>query len=144
MATRYIPPIFGSSWRMKLISLLIFALAGAVLNERLPIMRSSLQMRFLAAASTSFTSYGHSAGVVDLNWYAPNATTINDLSQAVGGEGVYGFIYGTSFTPANEYGTYNWCNMPHVRATEYQKPSSEYGLQYVEVVSFDARSRVQY
>ena len=101
-------------------------------------------MNFLAAAAASLMGYGHAVGAIDLSWHAPNATNINNLGQALGGKGVYGFIYDNSFIPDNKYGTYNWCNMPHVRATEYQKPSSEYQLQYVEVVSLDACYLVQY
>ena len=68
-------------------------------------------------------------------WFGPNATSINNLTQVIGGSGVYGFIYNSSRTPDSEYGTYNWCNMPHVRAKEYVKPADEFELQYVEVVS---------
>ena len=74
---------------------------------------------------------------VDLGWYAPASTLINNLTNVVTAEGVYGFIYDTSETPDNEYGTYNWCNMPHVRKTEYVKPSSDYELAYVELVSLE-------
>ena len=31
-------------------------------------------------------------------------------------------------------GTYNWCNMPHVRRGEYPKVDSSYTLEYVEVI----------
>ncbi|EOO00330.1 putative histidine acid phosphatase family protein [Phaeoacremonium minimum UCRPA7] len=71
---------------------------------------------------------------VDLGWYAPASTLINNLTNVVTAEGVYGFIYDTSDTPASEYGTYNWCNMPHVRKTEYVTPSSDYELAYVELI----------
>lgn len=90
---------------------------------------------FIAAVAASLARHGKAASTIDLSWYAPNATSINDLSQVISGTGVYGFIYNSSATPAEEYGIYNSCNMPHVRATEYKKPSSEYKLQYVEVVS---------
>ena len=49
--------------------------------------------------------------------------------------GKYGYIYDSSKTPDDKYGVYNWCNMPHVRKTEYVKASDEFELQYVEVVS---------
>jgi acid phosphatase len=75
-------------------------------------------------------------GTVDVNWYAPNATQINNLNSVLSTSGVYGFIFNSSQTPNSEYGTYNWCNMPHVRCQEYPKASDEYELQYVEVVSF--------
>ncbi|KUI62830.1 Counting factor 60 [Cytospora mali] len=73
---------------------------------------------------------------IDLGWYPPSQTVINNLTNVVsnGTTGVYGFIYNSSYTPDDEYGTYNWCNMPHVRSLEYVKPSEEYELAYVEVI----------
>lgn len=73
---------------------------------------------------------------MDTSWYAPNATAINDLDRVLNSEGVYGFIFNSSHTPDEEYGQYNWCNMPHVRRTEYKKAPDDYKLQYVEVVSY--------
>jgi hypothetical protein len=72
---------------------------------------------------------------VDLKWYPPSDTQINNLTSVLNGEGIYGFIFNTSQTPDEKYGTYNWCNMPHARKKEYAKPSKEYDLRYVEVVS---------
>jgi 2-phosphoxylose phosphatase len=89
------------------------------------------------AVAASLARHGKAASTVDLRWHAPNATEINDLSRVIGGSGVYGFIFNSSSTSPNDYGVYNWCNMPHVRATEYKQPSSEYQLQYVEVVRRD-------
>ncbi|KAI3317564.1 histidine acid phosphatase [Xylariaceae sp. AK1471] len=71
---------------------------------------------------------------VDLRWYAPSSTSVNNLTTALRGDGVYGFIFNSSYTPDAHYGTYNWCNMPHVRKTEYVKPSPDYKLKYVEVI----------
>ncbi|KAI0099113.1 histidine acid phosphatase [Nemania sp. FL0031] len=71
---------------------------------------------------------------VDLAWYPPRNTSVNSLAMALQGPGVYGFIFNSSHTPDAEYGTYNWCNMPHVRKTEYVRPSEEYELRYVEVI----------
>ncbi|KAE8450855.1 hypothetical protein EG329_005768 [Mollisiaceae sp. DMI_Dod_QoI] len=96
-------------------------------------MRTNPRAGFLAAVAASLARHGKAASV-DLGWYAPNATAINNLTQVVSGSGIYGFIYNNSNAPADEYGIYNWCNMPHVRKTEYQTPSSEYKLQYVEVI----------
>ena len=70
-----------------------------------------------------------------LKWYPPSDNQINSLTSAINGEGTYGFIFDTSETPDEKYGTYNWCNMPHARKREYKKPAKEYELQYVEVVS---------
>jgi acid phosphatase len=88
----------------------------------------------MAAVAASLARHGKAA-TVDLGWYPPNTTNINDLSQVIGGSDIYGWIFNNSQVPANEYGIYNWCNMPHVRKTEYKVPPSEYKLQYVEVVS---------
>jgi hypothetical protein len=47
---------------------------------------------------------------VDINWYPPKKTWINDLSQVVNGSGTHGFIFNSSVLPAGTpYGTYNWC-----------------------------------
>lgn len=74
---------------------------------------------------------------VDLGWYAPSQTLVNNLTNVVSSTtaGVYGFIYNSSVTPDEEYGAYNWCNMPHARKTEYVVPDKEYELVYVELVS---------
>ena len=73
---------------------------------------------------------------VDLNWYAPKKSWINDLEDVVNGTGTHGFVFnGSALPPGVPYGSYNWCNMPHVRAQEYPRASDEYKLEYVEVVS---------
>ncbi|GME66526.1 hypothetical protein GTA08_BOTSDO02250 [Neofusicoccum parvum] len=69
-------------------------------------------------------------------WHPPNSTWITDLGAVINGTGVHGFVFNSSQLPAGvPYGTYNWCNMPHVRAEEYPRASEEYQLEYVEVVS---------
>lgn len=87
-------------------------------------------------ASTSSGMATTIASAVDLGWYAPAQTLINNLTHVVSGSttGVYGFIYNSSVTPDDEYGTYNWCNMPHVRKTEYVVPDEAYELVYVELM----------
>jgi hypothetical protein len=73
---------------------------------------------------------------IDLGWYPPASTWINDLSQVLNGTGTNGFYFGGSELPSGvQYGTYNWCNMPHVRRSEYVVPRKEFELVYVEVVS---------
>lgn len=81
---------------------------------------------------------------VDLGWYAPAQTLVNNLTNVVSSSttGVYGFIYNSSYTSNEEYGTYNWCNMPHVRATEYVVPDDDYELVYVELVCPESLSRI--
>lgn len=73
---------------------------------------------------------------VDLGWYAPNQTWVNNLSGILRGNGTHDFYFGGStLPPGTKYGTYNWCNMPHVRREEYPMPREGYTLEYVEVVS---------
>jgi acid phosphatase len=51
--------------------------------------------------------------------YPPETSSINNLTFALNGTGAPG-IYDSSTTPDKIYGTYNWCNMPHVREREYK------------------------
>lgn len=129
------PPVCGGNLLTKLIPVIGILLLYRIIEQGLAAMRSNPRTSFIAAVAASLTRHGQAASTVDLSWHAPNATGINNLTEVIGGAGVYGFVYNSSQTPAGQYGVYNWCNMPHVRATEYQKPGSEYKLQYVEVVS---------
>ncbi|KAL2007213.1 hypothetical protein VTN00DRAFT_8651 [Thermoascus crustaceus] len=74
------------------------------------------------------------AAAASTNWYAPNATAINNLDKVMNSSGVYGFIFNSSKTPEHLYGQYNWCNMPHVRKSEYVRAPKEYELVYIEVI----------
>lgn len=75
-----------------------------------------------------------SNGEVDLSWHAPKKSWINDLGEVLNGTGTHGFVFGGSELPAGvKYGTYNWCNMPHVRKEEYPVAKKEFELVYVEV-----------
>lgn len=121
-------------WIPRLIPVLVVVLIYRLVVQEAWTMRSNPGIGFMAAVAASLARHGTAASAVDLAWHAPSATEINNLTQVIGGSGVYGFIFNSSTTPAHGYGTYNWCNMPHVRATEYKKPSSEYQLQYVELV----------
>lgn len=94
---------------------------------------------------TSDSIMANAMAAVDLGWYAPSQTLINNLTHVASSAttGVYGFIFNSSSTPDDQYGTYNWCNMPHVRAQEYVVPSDEYELVYVELVSSSPRQMTQ-
>jgi hypothetical protein len=71
---------------------------------------------------------------VDLKWHAPKKSWINDLGQILNGTGTNGFVFNSSQLPTGTtYGTYNWCNMPHVRSQEYPKANEDFDLVYVEV-----------
>jgi 2-phosphoxylose phosphatase len=89
----------------------------------------------LAAVAGSVASV-HAQSSVDLSWHAPSGTHANaPFADILAGKGKWGYIYDSSETPDEDYGVYNWCNMPHVRAKEYPKASGEYELKYVELVS---------
>lgn len=91
----------------------------------------------LSTAESPEEGQSPNMATVDLGWYPPSQTVVNNLTNVVSDStlGVYGFIYDSSHTPDEAYGTYNWCNMPHVRASEYKVPPDEYELVYVELVS---------
>ncbi|KAI9686576.1 MAG: hypothetical protein M1822_003587 [Bathelium mastoideum] len=90
----------------------------------------------LSSFASNFNALAQSgSNSIDLSWHAPNTTQINDLTTVINGTGVYGFIFNSSTDAAGTpYGTYNWCNMPHVRPREYPKVDSSYKLEYVEVI----------
>jgi acid phosphatase len=79
-------------------------------------------------------SFLHDTRAIDTAWHAPAKTQINNLTSALNSDGVYGFIFNSSSTPNHNYGTYNWCNMPHVRPAEYVVADKTFELQYVELV----------
>ena len=72
---------------------------------------------------------------LDANWRAPKQSDVNNLSKVINGTGIYGYIFTSSQNPPETaYGTYNWCNMPHVRREEYAAADEKYELRYVEVI----------
>jgi len=88
-----------------------------------------------ATAQNTNTTSCPIAPPADLNWYPPRKTAVNDLDTVLNGTGVYGYIFNSSTTPSDiPYSTYNYCNMPHARTTEYITPDPDFALQYVEVV----------
>lgn len=86
----------------------------------------------LATIATSISA--QNVPKIDLEWYPPKKTWINDLDQVLNGTGTNGFVFNSSQLPNGvEYGTYNWCNMPHARKDEYVKAGDGFELVYVEV-----------
>ncbi|GME39877.1 hypothetical protein GTA08_BOTSDO02250 [Neofusicoccum parvum] len=56
-------------------------------------------------------------------WHPPNSTWITDLGAVINGTGVHGFVFNSSQLPAGvPYGTYNWCNMPHIHRHHKRTP----------------------
>ncbi|KAJ6783612.1 hypothetical protein PWT90_04464 [Aphanocladium album] len=99
-----------------------------------PSLGSSVAAAFGILLGCGMPFHGVSAADVDTKWYAPSKNQVNDLDTVPTASGVYGFIYNSSKTPDNDYGVYNWCNMPHVRRAEYVKASADYELKYVELI----------
>ena len=79
------------------------------------------------------------------SWFPPTSNPINDLNAVINGTGVYGFIFNGSYSPVSNdyYGGYDYCNMPHVNKMQYLKPSENYTLEYVEVVSLASSARLK-
>jgi hypothetical protein len=127
--------IAGATWVSRFVGLLGILLILQIVVQEIIAMRSPLRLSAIVAATT-YGHYSMAAASVDLGWYPPNATVINNLTNVLATTGVYGFVYNNSYPTDLPYGTYDWCNMPHVRKQEYQKPSDEYKLKYVELVSF--------
>jgi hypothetical protein len=91
----------------------------------------------LPATISATTIMIHNGSLVDIDagHYPPATSAINTLEKVIGLEGSYGFMFNGSDSGPGQYGRYNYCNMPHVRRSEYTKPGDEYRLYYVELVS---------
>ncbi|KAK3943587.1 histidine phosphatase superfamily [Diplogelasinospora grovesii] len=133
---RYRKGIEGSPYATKLVICLSVILLLQLVAQEIGTMFSTAKPHRLLSGLLSAHTIGTVTAAVDLSWHKPAQTDINNLTAVATSEssGVYGFIYNTSQTPDERYGVYNWCNMPHVRKTEYVKPSSEYELVYVELM----------
>jgi hypothetical protein len=117
----------------RLVALYIFGIVCAAFILVQLFNWDFISMRSIIPLALSSSVVAQNA-TVDLNWHAPKKTWINNLGQVLNGTGTNGFVFNSSQLPAGtKYGTYNWCNMPHVRKQEYMKASEEYELAYVEV-----------
>lgn len=113
---------------------LTLAITLSVAGTMAPWLYSAAAAALTLSASSKHITAATKDGT-DKTWHAPAQWDVNNLTKALHSEGKYGFIFDSSYTPDEKYGTYNWCNMPHVRRQEYVKPSEEFELQYVELVS---------
>ena len=117
------------------LTLVFIAISTVCLLVLAEIMISSYSAAYLVALAGTAAAQC-SSSTPSLSWYPPSSNDVNNLTMVVNGTGVYDFIFNSSVTPAGvPYGTYNWCNMPHVRAQEYPPAKSGYKLEYVELVS---------
>lgn len=127
-------------WKIAFLVILILLSALTLYSA----MTNKMAAR-LGAAITSLMSLGYTHAAqcqrvnsqsIDLSWHPPKHTAINDLAAVINATGVSGYIFNSSVTPSGvPYGTYNWCNMPHVRPQEYPRSPAGYKLEYVEIVS---------
>lgn len=90
------------------------------------------------ALALSRVALGQSSSLadqIDAQWHKPANYWDTDLDKTVDAEGTYNFIFNSSSDPQGvKYGDYNYCNMPHVRRSEYKIPDREYKLEFVEVI----------
>lgn len=104
----------------------------------LPMQLSRLASSFTLSLSlgAGATAQGSNLNAsIDAQWHKPAKFWDTDLDAAINATGTYGFIFNSSTLPAGvKYGSYNYCNMPHVRRPEYEIPSKEYQLEYVEII----------
>ncbi|KAL5448156.1 hypothetical protein PMIN07_012617 [Paraphaeosphaeria minitans] len=113
---------------------LCFVCATFTLSKLLGIEMRTPRALDLASAWLPLIAVAQNS-TIDPSWHPPEKTWINDLGQVLNSTGTHGFYFNGSALPASSsYGTYNWCNMPHVRREEYPKASEEYALEYVEVI----------
>ena len=121
-------------WVSKLVGVLCFITVVQIIVQEIVAVHSNNKTSSIISA-TSFFHHGKASTSADLGWYPPNATLINNLTHVLEAKEVYGFVYNNSYPSHVLYSGYNSCNMPHVRKQEYKKPSDEYKLIYVEIVS---------
>ncbi|KAK9465795.1 histidine phosphatase superfamily [Lipomyces arxii] len=87
----------------------------------------------LIALSTSAAA-AVAVSTESITHYSPANVSIGNLRDVLDpSTRTNGGFYNTSTVPNDQYGAYDYCNMPHVRAQEYQAPEG-YSLQYVEVL----------
>lgn len=98
-------------------------------------------MLLLSDGNWPFTS---ATLAVDIRWYPPRQTLVNNLTHALSGGGDSnvrvppGLVYdASSGAPPLRGAPYNWCNMPHVRSDEYgqEMPAADdWELVYAEII----------
>ena len=109
--------------------LVILALLADTLRSYAPVALLPVVSRVSTTASCASPS-------VDLSWHPSPTTSVGILSSLEDSNGTYGLIFDSSTKAVGvPYGAENWCNMPHVGSQHYRKPSGDYKLEYVEVVS---------
>ncbi|TFK60936.1 phosphoglycerate mutase-like protein [Pluteus cervinus] len=97
--------------------------------------RSTIGLAMVQVALLRSWIPGASAQSFDFapKYYPPASNDLNNFTVVLDGHGAPG-IFNSSLTKPEDYGVYNWCNMPHVRKREYIQPPKEYQLEYVEII----------
>jgi acid phosphatase len=134
MAALHICGLRATIKKPSALTAIVAALTLSIIGTMAPWLYTAATVGLVAFSRPTAGASGND-GKGAAEWHAPSKGDVNDLDKALHSEGVYGFIFDSSHTPDEKYGTYNYCNMPHVRRKEYVKPDDEYELQYVELVS---------
>lgn len=97
-----------------------------------PALRAAEGVGAEASASANGSAYTYKG----IPHYPSSVVPSNDLSQVFNAAaGTNNGFYNSSYLPEASYGDYNYCNMPHVRSTEYPDPRADgYALKYVELI----------
>lgn len=129
-----------SSIRAMALSIVVFVLAVTVLDIRFSTFGEWRVPRLAVLAAGGSHAQGNGdVATVDLNWYPPNSSQLNGLETIINGTGTYGVIFNSSVTPPGASPqTVNYCNMPHISATNYPTALGGYKLEYVELVRSSA------
>ncbi|KAK9381864.1 histidine phosphatase superfamily [Kockiozyma suomiensis] len=93
-------------------------------------MTLSIFSAVLAGASVASAAYT----LDGITHYPPVNNSFNSIDAVfAASSGTNGGYYNLSTVADIDYGAYNYCNMPHVRAREYEVPTG-YSLQYLEII----------
>jgi len=111
-----------------------FAMLSKILQFTMPMLPLATPKNFNAQAVLA-SQASNSA------WRSPLDTDINDHARAMDGTGPkakrvvpWTDAGASKLPPGWEYGDYNYCNMPHVRANEYVKKGDDFELVFVEAI----------
>lgn len=83
----------------RLLFLGLFMMALSISITRLLTLSTSVSL-FLANAAAQTSEYENASNrTIDTSWHAPRSSEINNLTKAINGTGIYGFIFNSSTLP---------------------------------------------
>lgn len=125
--------VFSTAMIFSTFSAFVFTvLVQAASGATIPASSATSATTAAASSATSNATYTYKG----IPHYPPSLVSSNDLTQVFNASaGTNGGFYNSSSVSDELYGSYNYCNMPHVRSKEYPDPRAEgYNLQYVELI----------